>query len=217
MLAAPVMRTVVYGSRPDGHAKVVVELAATDPSLELVGLIDDFPENRRRTIGPLAVLGTVDDLDALRESGIEALLLGFGESRGRSRAVARAAAAGLQLPTLLHPTSVRYPSATICRGAHMFPLSHVGAGASLGDGVLVNTGAIVEHDVTLACGAVVLPGARVAGRVHVGRDATIGAGAVVLPDVTVGDEAVVGAGAVVLRDVRAGERVAGVPARPLPS
>jgi sugar O-acyltransferase (sialic acid O-acetyltransferase NeuD family) len=209
------MRTIVYGSRPDGHAKVVVELASADGSFELVGLIDDFPENRKRTIGDLPVLGTRDDLPSLRRSGIEALLLGFGESRGRSAAVAGALAAGFVLPELLHPSSFRFPSATIGRGVHVFPLSYVGAGASLGDGVLVNTAAVVEHDAVLDPGVVVLPGARVTGRVRIGRDATIGAGATVLPDVTIGEEAVIGAGAVVLHDVEPGVRVAGVPARPL--
>ena len=210
------MQTVVYGSRPDGHAKVVVELASVEASLELVGLIDDFPENRGRTIGTLEVIGTGADLEALRRSGIVALLLGFGESRGRSGAVERAAAAGFALPNLLHPSAVCYASAEIGRGVHVFPLAHVGAGAVLGDGVLINTAAVVEHDSVLASGAVILPGARLAGRVQVGRDATVGMGAVVLPDVTIGDEALVGAGAVVLADVAPGQLVAGVPARVLP-
>jgi sugar O-acyltransferase (sialic acid O-acetyltransferase NeuD family) len=210
------MRTVIYGSRPDGQAKIVVELAAARQDLELVGLLDDFPENRGRTIAELSVIGTGSDLDDLRRSGVEALLIGFGESVGRARTVERAIAAELQLPNLVHETSVQYASATFGRGVQVFPLAHVGAGASLGDGVLVNTAASVEHDAVIETGAVILPGARLGGRVRVGRDATVGAGAIVLPDVTIGAEAVVGAGAVVLRDVPPGARVVGVPARPLP-
>jgi hypothetical protein len=72
----------------------------------------------------------------------------------------------------------------------VFPLAYVGANAVLGDGVLVNTAAVVEHDASLAAGAVVLPNATVSGRVRIGRDAMIGAGATVLPDVSVGPEAV---------------------------
>jgi sugar O-acyltransferase (sialic acid O-acetyltransferase NeuD family) len=210
------LKTVIYGSRPDGQAKIVAELATADPTFELVGLIDDFPENKNRVVSGLTVLGTFDDLDRLVSSGVEALLIGFGESRGRARIVETATAAGMELPNLLHGSSFRYDSATIGRGAQVFPLAYVGADAMLGDGVLVNTAAVVEHDAVLENGAVILPNATISGRVRVGRDATIGAGAVVLPDVTVGAEAVVGAGAVVIRDVEAGERVAGVPARPLP-
>lgn len=210
------MRTVVYGSRPDGQARIVVELAASRPDLELVGLLDDFPENRRRTIDGLEVIGTGADFDELRGAGIEALLLGFGDSRGRASSIERAAAAGLAQPTLVHESSVRYASATLGRGVQIFPLAHVGAGASLGDGVLVNTAASVEHDGVVEAGAVLLPGARLGGRVRVGREATIGAGAIVLPDVAIGPGAFVGAGAVVLADVAARTRVVGAPARPLP-
>jgi sugar O-acyltransferase (sialic acid O-acetyltransferase NeuD family) len=211
------MRTVVYGSRPDGHARIVVELAASRPDLELVGLLDDFPENRSRTIDGLQVIGTGADFEELREAGIEAVLVGFGESRGRASTIERAAAAGFALPTLVHESSVRYASATLGRGVQIFPLAHAGAGASLGDGVLVNTAASVEHDGFIGAGVVILPGARLGGRVRVEREATIGAGAIVLPDVVIGAGAFVGAGAVVLADVAPHARVVGVPARPLPA
>jgi sugar O-acyltransferase (sialic acid O-acetyltransferase NeuD family) len=209
------MKTVIYGSRPDGQAKILAELVEGQPALELVGLIDDFPENADRTVRGLKVVGTRADLGRLRSSGIEALLIGFGESVGRSDIVEQASAAGLELPNLLHETSVRFASAVIGRGVQVFPLAYVGADVSLGDGVLVNTAAVVEHDAVLETGVVVLPHATLSGRVRIGRDATIGAGATVLPDITIGETAVVGAGAVVVRDVPAGERVAGVPARPL--
>jgi sugar O-acyltransferase (sialic acid O-acetyltransferase NeuD family) len=209
------VRTVVYGSRPDGQAKVVAELAAAAGGLELVGLLDDFAENRARTTHGLSVIGTSNDLEELRRSGVEALLIGFGESTGRARIVERTLAAGLELPNLQHPSAVRYASASLGRGVQLFPLAHVGADAKVGDGVLVNTGASVEHDCVIEAGAVLLPGAKLGGRVRVARDATVGAGAVVLPDVTVGAGAYVGAGAVVLADVPPGTVVAGVPARPL--
>lgn len=210
------MKTIIYGSRPDGQARVVGELAAADAKLRLVGLIDDLPENAERTLLGLRVLGSSHDLAVLRQSGIEALLIGFGESRGRSAVIARADAAGLELPNLAHTSAVLFASAAIGRGVQVFPLAHIGANASLGDGVLVSTGAVVEHDAVLEAGAVILPNATISGRVRIGSDATIGAGAIVLPDIAVGEGAVVGAGAVVLRDVPAGERVAGVPARALP-
>lgn len=210
------MRTLIYGSRPDGQAKIIAELAAAQGGLELVGLVDDFSENRGRTVLGLPVVGTREDLGRLRSSGIEALLVGFGESLGRAAIVELAAAAGFELPNLVHETCVCYRSAVLGRGVQIFPLAHVGADAQLGDGVLVNTAAVVEHDAVLESGAVVLPNATLSGRVRVGCNATIGAGAIVLPDITIGAEAVVGAGAVVLADVPARQRVAGVPARLLP-
>jgi UDP-perosamine 4-acetyltransferase len=209
------VRTVIYGSRPDGQAKVVAQLAYELGGFELAGLIDDMEGHRDRTVDGLAVLGTRDDLERLQASGIEGLLLGFGDSVGRTQIVERALAAGLELPNLVHPSAALARSTRLGRGIQIYALAYLGPDTTIGDGVLVNTGAVVEHDVKLETGAVVLPNATVTGRVHVERDATIGAGAVVLNDVTVGVQAIVGAGAVVTRDVLPGSRVAGVPARPL--
>jgi UDP-perosamine 4-acetyltransferase len=206
---------VIYGSRPDGHAKVVAQLAQDLGGFELAGLIDDLEENRERTVTGLAVLGTGDDLERLRTAGVEGLLLGFGAGAGRTRVVQRARAAGLELPNLVHRSAVLAPSARLGNGVQIFALAYLGPDAAVGDGTLVNTGAVIEHDVQLESGAVVLPNATVTGRARIGRDATVGAGATVMNDVTVGAEAIVGAGAVVTRDVPPRSRVAGVPARPL--
>jgi bifunctional UDP-N-acetylglucosamine pyrophosphorylase/glucosamine-1-phosphate N-acetyltransferase len=54
-------------------------------------------------------------------------------------------------------------------------------------------------------------------RTEIGADAFIGSDTMLVAPVTIGDRAVTGAGSVVTRDVPEGERVAGVPARPLPN
>jgi acetyltransferase-like isoleucine patch superfamily enzyme len=80
--------------------------------------------------------------------------------------------------------------------------------------VILNSGAVVEHDCVVGDGAHVSPNATLTGNVRVGARSWVGAGAVVLPGVRVGDDARVGAGAVVTRAVTDGATVMGVPARP---
>jgi sugar O-acyltransferase (sialic acid O-acetyltransferase NeuD family) len=208
------MRVVLYGSRPDGHAKVVADLATCDPRLEVVGLIDDFAENAGRTVRGLTVLGTGEDLILLRErEDLDALLLGFGESHGRAMISERAVAAGYELPRLIHPSAQVCTSAVLGDGCQVFALVYIAPDARVGSAVLVNTSAVIEHDVTLDDGVVVGPAATLCGRVHVGTEANVGAGATVLPDVTVGDRAIIAAGALVRENVVADTVVAGVPAR----
>ena len=72
------MRVVIYGSRPDGHARVVAEAAIEAGGFDIVGLIDGFGENSSRRVGTLEVLGTVTELSRLRAEGVEGVLLGFG-------------------------------------------------------------------------------------------------------------------------------------------
>jgi UDP-perosamine 4-acetyltransferase len=209
------MQVVVYGSRSDGHANVVIDLFLCGSDFEVVGLIDDWPKNSGRKVGSLAVIGGSDDLPALFAQGVEAVVLGFGAAVGRERVVRAVEEAGLLLPTLVHPSAQVSASATLGEGAQVLPGARIGPAATLGKGTLVNTGAIVEHDVVVGDFSVVDPGAVLTGRVVVGHEAEIGSGAVLVPDVAVGDRAMVGAGAVVIGPVTDGETVVGVPARPI--
>jgi UDP-perosamine 4-acetyltransferase len=209
------VRLAVYGSRPDGHANVVLDLFGTDPGHEFVGLLDDRPENAARTIGDRRVLGGIADLARLAEDGLEGVVLGFGAAAGRGRILAAIEAVGLALPTLVHPTAFVAESAELEAGVQVMPRASVGPNARVGRGVLVNTGAILDHDVVVADASVIDPGAVLTGRVLVGSEVEIGSGAVLTPDSVVGDGATVGAGAVVVGPVEAGTTVVGVPARPL--
>jgi sugar O-acyltransferase (sialic acid O-acetyltransferase NeuD family) len=209
------MRVVVYGSRADGHARVVIELLVSGDELEVVGLIDDYPENAGRTIGGVRIVGQGGDLGRLADEGIEGVLLGFGAARGRKEVLAAVEGAGLALPVLVHPTAHVASSADLQPGCQVLPGAIVGAGARIGRGALINSGAIVEHDVRLADAVVIDPGAVLTGRVTVGASTEVGSGAVVLPDVRIGARVVIGAGAVVTKHVPADTTVVGVPARPL--
>jgi sugar O-acyltransferase (sialic acid O-acetyltransferase NeuD family) len=209
------VRTIIYGSRANGHANVVYELASADPKFELVGLVDDYPENFDRTVGGLRVLGTGDDLDALRTGGAQAILLGFGASCGRIAIVDRASRAGLELPPLIHSSSHICTSAAVGDAIQILALAYIGPNVTLRNGVLINTAAVIEHDVVVEAGSVVGPHATICGRVELGQEVTVGAGATILPDVKVGSRAVLGAGSLVREHVAVGTRVAGVPARKL--
>jgi acetyltransferase EpsM len=79
--------------------------------------------------------------------------------------------------------------------------------------VIVNSAAVVEHDVLLGEFSHVSPNATLAGGARVGPMAQIGAGATVLPGKSIGARSIVGAGSVVTKDVSSDCVVAGVPAR----
>jgi acetyltransferase-like isoleucine patch superfamily enzyme len=81
--------------------------------------------------------------------------------------------------------------------------------------VIVNTGAIVEHDCVLGDHSHVGPGARLGSAVTVSEGAHIGMGASVRQCVRIGRNSVVGVGAAVVSDVPDDTIVVGVPAHPL--
>ncbi len=114
-----------------------------------------------------------------------------------------------------------HPSATIAHEVHIEDGVQIMAGAVvqpgswLGENVIINTGARVDHDCRIEAHAHIAPGVTLSGLVHIGSGAHIGTGATIIQGVKVGATAIVGAGAVVVRDVPAGVTVAGIPAVPL--
>jgi sugar O-acyltransferase (sialic acid O-acetyltransferase NeuD family) len=122
---------------------------------------------------------------------------------------------GIQPVTIVHRNAFVASDVVIGLGSQILAMSALCAGARLGDAVIVNTSASVDHGCIVESGVHIAPGARIAGDVHIEEHVFVGTGAVILPRIKIGRGAVIGAGAVVIRDVAAGQTVVGNPARPL--
>ena len=85
--------------------------------------------------------------------------------------------------------------------------------AVVGDGVIVNSCAVLEHDVEVGEYAHVAPNAAMGGGSSLGGFSHLGIGASVLPCVHIGAHSVVGAGAVVVKNLPDEVVAIGIPAR----
>ncbi|XPP27418.1 MAG: hypothetical protein ACNYNX_04320 [Leucobacter sp.] len=101
------------------------------------------------------------------------------------------------------------------RGSVIAPGGRVMSGTHVGEHVLINSNAVVSHEVWIGDFCTISPGATLGGRSRLADGVFIGIGATVVDGVNLGTGAVVGAGAVVLSDVMPYEVVVGVPARRL--
>jgi acetyltransferase EpsM len=200
-------RTILVGAA--SFAEEVTDLAAA-ADLEIVAWIEGLD---RSVIDPAhdpPVLW-VDD-QASFEPDLPILpAIGSVERRGIVR---RLLAEGRVLTTLIHPSAVISPTAVIEPGCVVFPLVVVGAYARVGEGTILNRGALVGHHTEIGAYSFLGPGANVCGKVRCGEQVHVGPGAVVRDRLTLGDHAVVGMGAVAVKDVAARVTVVGVPARP---
>ncbi|MCF4164175.1 NeuD/PglB/VioB family sugar acetyltransferase [Zavarzinia compransoris] len=158
---------------------------------------------------------------ARRHPGADAVIA-VGDHALRRRLAAVAADLGFACPALIDPTTVTGPGVGFADGVLVLPGAVFTVDVAVGAHVLVNPGVTIAHDVAIGAFASLSPGVHVAGNVAIGEDAFLGIGASVANGrpgrpLTIGAGAFVAAGATVTAEVAPGLRVAGVPARPLPS
>jgi len=196
-----------------GHAKVVLDVlramgmpvaGVTDPQRPPGDLFEGVP-----------CLGDDGAWADLFRSGLREAIVAVGDNARRRAAAAELRSLGFRLENALHPSALISPSARLGTGIAAMPGAIVNAASTIGDDVILNTAATVDHDCRIGAGAHVAPGAHLAGYVTVGEGVLIGVGAVVGRgrQLAIGDSAIVGSGAVVFTDVPPGATVVGNPAR----
>jgi sugar O-acyltransferase (sialic acid O-acetyltransferase NeuD family) len=145
-----------------------------------------------------------------REREARALSVGFDASLSHRHPTGNTM---LPLATVIHPDATVSQHAEIGAGCFLAAQSVVAPGARLGVSVIVNHGAVVDHDAQVGDFTHVAPLAALGGGVQVCRRVLVGAGARLLPGVRVADDVVIGAGAVVRDSIEHAGVYAGVPAR----
>lgn len=167
------MRLIVIGA--GGFGRAVAE-AAELAGHAVAGFVDDrWPELAAIWAHP--VVGRVAHLPSLRELAPFAVVA-IGDNTARGVALDRAASAGFELATIIHPAAVVSPRAVIGRGVSVMAGAIVGTEARLDDGAIVNAGAVLDHHAQVRRLAHVGVGARMAGGAVLDAGAWLKEGAV---------------------------------------
>lgn len=198
---------LIFGA--GGHGRVVADAAIAAGQWLRVLASDRDPA--RCTGELLAGVPLLPAYAATAAAGAIHVAIGNGASRAREIA---ALPAGL-LATVVHPLASVSRHASLGPGCFVAAQAVVGPKAVLGVSVIVNHGAVVDHDVGVGDFSHIAPLAALGGGAQLGRRVLVGSGASVLPGVRIGDDVVIGAGAVVSRDLPVAGTYAGVPARRL--
>ena len=205
---------VVYGA--GGFAREVCWLAESCPDAgAVVAFVDDDPSQHGAIINGIPVFGLAE---ARTRFPSARMAVGIGSPRHRETAVARAASAGFDFETLVHPRVERSRWIELAEGVLICAGNILTTNIRVGRHVHINLSCTVGHDVVIGDYATLAPGVNVSGRVRIGARAYIGTNVSIIngesdAPLVIGDDAVVGAAACVTRDVAPATTVVGVPAR----
>ena len=175
-----------------GHGRSIAELVlSNDPAADLI-FVDRAARPEERVLG-FPVLPEV-----LLPAAYRALAT-VGDNEERRRVFEMLDPAHLE-PLVSASAHVGRRTA-IGRGATVGHGVYVGPEAAVGDNTILNTGCIVEHEVTIGAHGHIAPHSTLCGRTHLGDLVMIGAGATVIDRIRIVSRVVVGAGATVVRDI----------------
>lgn len=134
-------RVIVIGA--GGHGRSVAEAILLLGRDELVGFVDDGADATAK-VWSYPILCRTDALHSLREHA-DAVVVAIGNNAVREKLHAKVREAGFELLNVIHPTAFVSPTATLGPGCAVMAGAVVGTEAQLGEGVIVNCSATVDH------------------------------------------------------------------------
>jgi sugar O-acyltransferase (sialic acid O-acetyltransferase NeuD family) len=178
-----------------GHARSLIDVVESSGHwhvLGLVGLADQVGETR---LG-YPVVGSDRDLPSLRERCNHAMLAvgQIGLSRQRHGLASELERLGFVMPVVISAHAYVSRHARLGQGTAISHGVIVNAGASVGDHCILNSRALIEHDVVIGDHCHISTGVLVNGGVQIGSHSFIGSGSVLREGLQLPEETVISAG-----------------------
>jgi sugar O-acyltransferase (sialic acid O-acetyltransferase NeuD family) len=211
---APVRRILIVGAGGFGReAFYWARDAWPDQVARIAGFLSADPGLLRDHALGVPILG--DPATFVPEPG-DGFLLAIGIPGVRRRVAEDLDRRGAAFLTLVHPSAIVLPTATIGTGSIICPYAIVSDTVRLGRFTLMNYHSTLGHDATVGDFAVLSPYATLGGGSQIGDDVFLGMHASVAPGKRIGSRSKVSANSAALADAPAASLVHGVPGRVSP-
>ena len=193
-----------------GYAYVVFEIFFSQG--QTVSAYADKTENKKNPYA-LKWLGVEDETSVIETLKEYTYFVSIGDNKIRQQVSEKLIKKLGQPENALHKSAIISRSMNAGTGNMFAPRVVINPFVQIGNGVICNTGCIVEHECVIHDYAHIAPGAVLCGNVTVGEGSFIGAGAVIKQGVTIGKNVIVGAGAVIVKNIEHNQKVVGNPHR----
>lgn len=193
-----------------GHGRVVAEAASLSGRFSQLLVVDPHA-TASWTFSLCSCVASEADVDAQPTDW--QFISAVGEVALRRRLFDEFIEKGFVPANVRHPAAILSPSALIGRGVAILAGAVVASLARIGDGVIVNHNAVVEHDSETADFAHLGPGSVLAGGARLGEGSFLGSNASIRHGKSVGSGIFIGHGAAVATDIFKPGVYGGIPAR----
>ena len=197
-----------------GHGKVIADIAE-QLGYTIIFYDDAYPNKKNVEHWPIQ--GTFLDLLALNNTKNKFsydVVVAIGGNEIRQKKIQLLQNNSFNLITLVHPTAVISPYASIASGTVVFAGTVINAFAKVGVGCIINTSAVIEHDCSIDDFSHICPSVALAGGVSVGSKSWVGIGSQVKQLINIGDNCIIGAGSTVINNIPSNTIAYGSPALP---
>ena len=202
------MELVILGN--GGHSKVIQEIIHTKRGWQIKAILDDKYEFVNKIKGliyaPLTYLHQLLTPDTK-------VIIAIGNNEMRKFLSKKISIHEKQYLTIVHPSAVVSPTATIGHGTVVMPGAFINAEATIGNHCIINTGAIVEHECSIGNYSHISPNVTLTGNVTVGEGSHVGSAATIIPGITIGNWSIIGAGSAVIKHIPSFSTAVGCPTR----
>ncbi|WP_367606886.1 acetyltransferase [Legionella sp. W05-934-2] len=195
-----------------GHAKVLLE-AIHLLNMPILGVLDN--SETLKEVHGVPILGSDKLLDNFKPSEV-ALVNGLGSLKPYSKRTdifKSLKQKGYKFVTIIHPSAIVAKNTHIGEGVQIMAGVIIQPGVTIGDNVIINTRASIDHDCVIGEHTHIAPGVTLSGNVSVGRQVHIGTGATLIQGINIGSGSTLAAGAVMTKDCSEGAYVMGVPGK----
>ena len=171
----------------------------------LCGFIDDVLPPGVDVIDGITTLGSLADVSAMADYSPEskslAFAIGYSDMRARGLALAKVLPLGYDIVSLIHPTASVEPSASLGKGVVVLAGAVVDQYVTIGDCCYLHNGSIVGENSVLGENNYLSAGTTFGGSVTVGANNFFGINSTIVNGIDIGDNNFINAASLVYKPV----------------
>ena len=171
----PEKKLLILGA--GGFGQTIAEVAELLDNWENISFVDDrWPE--QQWLGCYPIVSNIQNLSLIKQQDFEAIIA-VGNNQIRQKWQQLLIDLGIPLTTIIHPHAVISPSAKIGRGVSIMAGCIVGTKTVIHDGVILNIGTLLDHDVIIEDFCHLSVGVKVAGGKRISQQTFLEVGTII--------------------------------------